>query len=74
MLQLALDMMVANGTPMGYGHVFAPEHFLDAWVAVTDAPGWTSEALAALKRHLAAEARRTVRGSGAEDPYADRGG
>jgi uncharacterized membrane protein len=74
MLQLALDMMVANGTPMGYGHVFAPEHYLDAWVAVTDAPGWTSEALAALKRHLAAEARRTVRGSGAEDPYADRGG
>ncbi|MGY4471169.1 hypothetical protein ACVWWK_006878 [Bradyrhizobium sp. LB9.1b] len=36
MLQLALDMAVANGTPMGFGHVYAPEHYVDAWVAVTD--------------------------------------
>ena len=74
MLQLALDMMTSNGAPMGFGHVYAPEHYLDAWVAVTDAPGWTPETLAALKQHLAARARRSVRDAGAEDPYDARGG
>lgn len=37
MLQLALDM--ATTSPMGYGHVYAPEHYIDAWVAVTDPQG-----------------------------------
>jgi uncharacterized membrane protein len=32
MLQLVLDMLMANGTPMGYGHVFAPAHYVDAWL------------------------------------------
>ena len=27
-------MAVVNGTPMGYGHVFAPEHYLKAWLNV----------------------------------------
>lgn len=53
MLQLAVDMAVANGTPMGYGHVFAPEHYLKAWQAVTNPPGWTPEGLERLARHLA---------------------
>lgn len=71
MLQLALDMAVANGTPMGFGHVYAPEHYVDAWVAVTDVRDWSAEALARLKEHLAAKARKT----GADNPDdADRGG
>lgn len=53
MLQLAVDMAVANGTPMGYGHVFAPEHYLKAWLAVTNPPGWTPENIDRLARHLA---------------------
>jgi len=73
MLQLALDMMVANTAPMGYGHVFAPEHYVDAWVAVTNVQGWSPEALAALKRRLAAEARGGA-GAGVEDRYEGRGG
>jgi uncharacterized membrane protein len=41
LLQLALDMAVANGTPMGHGHVYAPEHYVDAWDAVTDVRNWS---------------------------------
>lgn len=54
MLQLALDMAVATTTPMGYGHVYAPEHYVDAWVEVTGAAGWTPDAIARLKQHLRA--------------------
>ncbi|MDN3272866.1 alpha/beta-hydrolase family protein [Frankia sp. RB7] len=72
MLQLALDMAVATGTPMGFGHVYAPEHYVDAWVAVTDVRDWSAEALAKLKSHLAARARKTSAGSLDDDP--DRGG
>ena len=52
MLQIALDMAVATNTPMGYGHVYAPEHYVEAWVAVTDVRHWSPEALARLKDHL----------------------
>jgi uncharacterized membrane protein len=74
MLQLALDMAVATGTPIGFGHVYAPEHYVDAWVAVTDVH-WSAEALARLKQHLAEEARKAIAGeAGPDNPYADRGG
>ncbi len=74
MLQLALDMAVATNTPMGFGHVYAPEHYVDAWVAVTDVHDWSANALAQLKAYLAARARKAAPGNVAEDPYADRGG
>lgn len=74
MLQLALDMAVANGAPMGFGHVYAPEHYVDAWVAVTDVRDWSSEALVRLKSHLATAARKAAEGNAREEPYADRGG
>ena len=57
MLQLALDMAVATTTPMGYGHVYAPEHYVDAWIAVTDPQGWSADRIARLKQHLAARGR-----------------
>jgi uncharacterized membrane protein len=72
MLQLALDMGMANGTPMGFGHVYAPEHYVDAWVAVTDVRDWSTDALAKLKEQLAAKARTTGAGNADDDP--DRGG
>ncbi|MBR0743584.1 alpha/beta-hydrolase family protein [Bradyrhizobium japonicum] len=72
MLQLALDMAVATATPMGFGHVYAPEHYVDAWVAVTDVSDWSAEALARLKEQLAAKARKTSAGDADDDP--DRGG
>jgi uncharacterized membrane protein len=75
MLQLALDMAVATSTPMGYGHVFAPEHYVDAWVAVTNPQHWSADALAKLKQHLGTAARKAINArSGDDNPYADRGG
>jgi len=49
MLQLTVDMAIATTSPMGYGHVFAPQHYIDAWMAVTDPPGITPEDVARLK-------------------------
>ena len=74
MLQLALDMAVANGTPMGYGHVYAPEHYVDAWVAVADIRRWSPDALAKLKDHLGNAARKASAGTGNNNSYDDRGG
>lgn len=74
MLQLALDMAVATKTPMGFGHVYAPEHYVDAWVAVTDVHDWSADALARLKTHLAAAARKPADGNSNDAPYTDRGG
>ena len=44
--------MTATTTPMGYGHVYAPQHYIDAWVQVTDVQGWTPEEIERLKRHF----------------------
>jgi uncharacterized membrane protein len=52
-LQLTLDMAMGTTTPIGYGHVYAPEHHVDAWMEVTDVQGWTAEDVARLKAKLA---------------------
>ncbi|KRA56096.1 hypothetical protein ASD80_01765 [Devosia sp. Root635] len=54
-LQLALDMALAQTSPIGYGHVYAPRDYIDAWVAVTQPPGWTGAELEALKRKIPAD-------------------
>lgn len=51
-LQLALDLTLSQSAPIGYGHVYAPQHYIDAWVAVTDPPGWDETSLARLRREL----------------------
>jgi len=53
LLQLALDMAMGTTAPVGYGHVYAPQHYIDAWIAVTDVRGWPSGEIARLKQHLA---------------------
>lgn len=53
LLQLGLDMALATTTPMGFGHVYAPEHHIDPWVEVTQPQGWSAEALASLRTHYA---------------------
>ena len=53
LLQLTVDMATATTTPMGYGHVFAPAHYVDAWIEVTDVKGWSPDEIARLKQHLA---------------------
>jgi uncharacterized membrane protein len=51
-LQLTLDMLMATTAPIGYGHVYAPAHYIDAWIEVTDVSEWSPEAIARLKQHL----------------------
>lgn len=48
-LQILLDMAMATTTPMGYGHVYAPEHYIDAWVEVLGVTDWPAEEIARLK-------------------------
>jgi uncharacterized membrane protein len=75
MLQLALDMAVATSTPMGYGHVYAPEHYVDAWVAVANIRDWSPDALGRLKDYLGKAARKATSARTRDDnPYGDRGG
>jgi uncharacterized membrane protein len=52
-LQILLDMAMATTTPMGYGHVYAPEHYVDAWVEVLGVTDWPAEEIARLKAAFA---------------------
>lgn len=67
MLQLLIDMPLSDTVPMGYGHVYAPEHYLNAWLEVTGIESWTTEEIAKLKEHLK---NRSLR----DDGYQNRGG
>jgi len=53
-LQLLADMALATTSPIGYGHVYAPEHYIDAWLAVVDPQGVTAADVARLKARLSA--------------------
>ena len=52
LLQLTVDMASATVPPVGYGHVYAPEDYIDAWYAVSAPEGWSEERLDRLKTHL----------------------
>lgn len=49
MLQLAFDMAVATTSPIGHGHVYAPEHYIDAWIEITEPPTIEPQTLERLK-------------------------
>ena len=51
-LQLIVDMAIGLHVPIGYGHLFAPTHYIDAWVAVTAPEGWDTPSLERLKAHF----------------------
>jgi len=46
--QTALDMTAALGVE-GYGHFYVGDDYIDAWAALTDPPGWSSERADALR-------------------------
>jgi uncharacterized membrane protein len=48
MLQLAADMMVGSA-PEGFGHEYAAIHYIDAWHALTEPPGWSEPELERLR-------------------------
>lgn len=62
MLQLTVDMMTATTSPIGYGHVYAPQHYIDGWVAVTDPPGITADDVVRLKALFAKRCATPVSG------------
>lgn len=51
-LQLLLDMGMATTTPMGYGHVYAPQHYIDAWVEVLGITDWPAGDIERLKANF----------------------
>lgn len=51
MLQLLADLATGSAPP-GYGHEIAAEHYLDAWVALTEPDGWPEEELERLRAHF----------------------
>lgn len=69
MLQLALDMAFGTATPIGHGHVYAPEHYVDAWLEVTGVTDWDADNIARLKQYL----RQKMDGTNIEG-YEQRGG
>ena len=40
MFQLAIDMAIGTNVPEGFGHLFAAEHYINAWLALTDPENW----------------------------------
>ena len=52
LLQLALDMALAQTAEIGYGHVYSPQDYFDAWVAVTDPQRFAAGEIEALKEKL----------------------
>lgn len=40
-LQLALDLAVATTAPVGFGHVYAAENYIDAWKEVANIDYWS---------------------------------
>ena len=54
MLQLGLDLAMSTTTPIGYGHVYAPQHYIDGWVEVTDVQ-WPQAEIDRLKQFFIAK-------------------
>jgi uncharacterized membrane protein len=52
LFQLMLDMFMATSAPIGYGHVYAPAHYIDAWIEVTGVRNWSPEEIQRLNQHL----------------------
>lgn len=53
MLQLLADM-AAGDAPRGYGHEYAAEDYIDAWVALTEPEGWSASDTRRLKARFRA--------------------
>jgi uncharacterized membrane protein len=54
-LQLLLDMAVSMAVPQGFGHSYAPEHYIDGWLSVTEPDAWDDRDTDRLKALFATE-------------------
>ncbi|SEP59548.1 Uncharacterized membrane protein [Devosia sp. YR412] len=51
-LQLLLDMALAQTSPIGFGHVYAPQDYFDAWVQITGSDGLSETDISTLRQRL----------------------
>lgn len=51
MLQTAADMALVSA-PIGYGHNYAPEDYIEAWLGLMEPSGWTPESIETLKKYF----------------------
>ncbi|WP_026988242.1 alpha/beta hydrolase [Fodinicurvata fenggangensis] len=51
-LQLIADMPASMAAPVGYGHVYAVEHYVEAWAEVLEPSGWDDTRVSRLKARL----------------------
>ena len=49
MMQMAMDTSLSMSAPMGFGHVYAPSHYINAWLEVTGIDDWSPEDVARLR-------------------------
>lgn len=61
MLQLAVDLAAAADAPVGHGHSYATEHYIDAWRAVSASADWSDADIARLKAAIGDLSRRSER-------------
>ncbi|MBX7073449.1 MAG: alpha/beta-hydrolase family protein [Pirellulales bacterium] len=54
-LQTGFDLPMATSVPFGYGHNYAAESYIDAWVEVTQPPDWDADDTERLKKQFAQE-------------------
>lgn len=54
-LQIGLDMAIATSTPMGYGHVYAPEDYIAPWIDVTQPADWSAGDVERLQSYFRAQ-------------------
>ncbi|MBL1419093.1 MAG: alpha/beta-hydrolase family protein [Alphaproteobacteria bacterium] len=57
-VQLLLDMATAIIPPLGYGHTYGPNGYIDAWAEVTAPEGWDEADSDSLKAIFANEIKR----------------
>lgn len=57
-VQLLLDMATAILPPLGYGHTYAPNGYIDGWVHVSNPDDWSETDTQKLKAHFANEVKR----------------
>ncbi|WP_082112990.1 alpha/beta hydrolase [Pseudoxanthomonas suwonensis] len=69
MMQMAMDTSLSMSAPMGFGHVYAPSHYIDAWLEATGIDDWSAEDVARLQRHL--DERRAAELSKTSDATVD---
>jgi uncharacterized membrane protein len=53
LLQLGMDMALAQTSPVGYGHVYSTDDYIDGWRALVEPPGWDEASISDLKARIA---------------------